>query len=209
MSTEVEIKVKIPDEDLIARIQRDDNVTRFIREDFSVDKMHTVYYDTPDWDLCRNGFMLRIRSNGVHMVASLKHGSVDKTVHPGRCIRSKWICTSTEIGSAIESLMNAGAPDLFYEITKGKPIVESCHADFTRTSNILYLPEGLRVEMAMDHGTMYAGNNSAPILEMELEILFGTVGSLLPFVDSLSETYGLTPELHTKYERAYALVKPL
>ena len=207
MSTEIEIKVKIPDEDVIGRIMTDENVTRFIREDFSVGHMHTIYYDTPEWDLYKNGFMLRIRSDGMHIVASLKHGSVDKSEHPGRCIRSKWICTATEIDNAVESLMNAGAPEQFYEITKGKPIVESCRADFTRTSNILYLPEGLRVELAMDLGTMYSGENSRSILEMELEILFGNVGSLLPFVDTLSDAYGLEPETYTKYEKAFALSK--
>jgi len=205
MPTEIEIKIQMPDEDVIGRIMTDENVTRFIREDFSVHHMHTVYYDTPDWDLCREGFMLRIRSDGVRMVASLKHGGVDTGEHAGMCIRTKWICTATEIDTAVESLMNAGAPERFYELTRGKPIVETCRADFARTSNILYLPEGLRVELAMDRGTMEAGGNAGPILEMELELLFGRVGSLQPFVSALSETYGLVPETRTKYEKAYIL----
>ncbi|MGI5935606.1 MAG: inorganic triphosphatase [Oscillospiraceae bacterium] len=205
MPTEVEIKINIPDKSVISRIQQEEYVTRFVRDGFHVEEMHTIFYDTPDWDLCREQFMLRMRSSGQTGCLSLKHGCVSKGGSPGLCIRRKWVCTTTEIETAIESLLNAGAPERLKELTRGKPLIERARADFTRTSALLHMPEGLRVELAMDEGEISVGELRAPVLEMELEVLFGNIESLRPFCDGLSERYGLSPALTTKYEKAFAL----
>lgn len=205
MPTETEIKLSMPARNVITDIQNDEYVTRFVRDGFSTERLHTVYYDTPDWDLYSQGFMLRIRDNGVQKIVCLKRGTVDKRGHLGRCIRRKWICTSSNINGAIDNLLNAGAPGILGEITQGKRIVESSHAVFMRTSAMLYMPEGLSVELAMDDGEMTTNGHSRSIFEMELEVLFGNIESLRPFCDGLTERHGLAPELSTKHEKAYAL----
>lgn len=205
MPTEIEIKMAMPTLETIDEIQHDEYLTRFVQDGFSTERQHNIYYDTPDWALYHEGFMLRIRDNGVQKIVSLKRGTVDKHERAGLCVRRNWICVSPEINVAIGSLINAGAPGILDELTRGKPLVESCHAIFNRTSAMLYLPEGLRVELAMDEGEMTVNGNVRTIFEMELEVLFGNVASLRPFCDGLTERHHLSPELTTKYEKAYAL----
>ena len=206
MPTEYEIKIHLPDNSIIDRLINDEYVTRYLKEGFVRTPMSARYYDTADWDLYKAGYMLRIRQEGLsNIVASLKHGTVDKGDHAGLCVRRKWLCTANSIAGAGSSLLSCGAPEEFGDLIDGKQLIETCYDEFTRTSAILYMEEGLVTELAIDEGTMHVQGKTAPILEMECEIIFGGIQELKPFADGISALYGLTPELTTKYEKAYAL----
>ena len=205
MPTEYEIKIHLPSKSVIDKLINDQYVTRYLKEGFVRTPMSARYYDTPDWDLYKAGYMLRIRQEGQNVVASLKKGTVDKGDHAGLCIRRKWLCTATSIAAAGSSLLNCGAPEDFGAIIEGKQLIETCYDEFTRTSAMLYMEEGLVTELSIDEGTMHVQGRDAPILEMECEIIFGGIQELKPFADGISERYGLEPELTTKYEKAYLL----
>lgn len=205
MAIEVEIKLHLRDAAQIDEIISDEEIRGFMREDFRRVEMCAKYYDTPDWDLYKAGYMLRIRSDDEHVIVSLKHGTIDKGENIGLCVRKQWICETPEIDGAIEHLIACGAPEEITELTRGKELINICRDDFTRTSAILYLDEGVVLELAMDTGVTHAGNRTGDILEMELEVIFGSLNAVRPFCHALGERYGLMPETTTKYEKSYAL----
>lgn len=205
MATEVEIKLHMNDSSQIDDIMSDPDVRDHMREDFKRVNMMTKYYDTPDWDLYKAGFMLRIRTEDERVIVSLKEGTIDKEEKAGLCVRHQWICSSQEIEGVIDRLISCGAPWKIAEITAGKPIVNVCSAEFTRTLALLYLEEGIVLELAMDIGTINAGGQSSDLLEMELEILYGKVNFVRPFVDALGDRHSLTPATQTKLDKGYEL----
>lgn len=205
MPTETEIKLQMDDPSIIQKVQESEFVTRFIREGFQTIQMHSVYYDTPNWDLFNAGYHLRIRSDGTMVVASLKQGSIDKEKHKGLCIRKKWLCTAESVDTAIDRLLMLGAPEELRAIVGNRPLLESASATFTRTQNTLYMENGQVAELAMDNGTLSAGGKTMPFLEMELEILFGNLNAFHPFCDGLSQRFGLSPAVLTKYEKAHQM----
>ncbi len=205
MATEVEIKLHLNSADQIEDIINDAEIRSFMREDFKRTVLCAKYYDTPEWDLYKAGYMLRIRSDEERVIVSLKKGTIDKTENIGLCIRHQWICETPEIDGALEHLIACGAPEEILELTHGKELVNICRDDFTRTSAILYLEEGVVLELAMDTGVTHAGDKTGDVLEMELEVLFGSINGARPFCDALGKRYGLVPETTTKYEKSYAL----
>jgi len=132
VATETEIKLHLNKASQIEEIMRDELIADHMREPARIIKMQTKYYDTPDWDLYKAGYMLRIRSENDNMViVSLKRGSIDRQHNNGLCLRKKWICESPEINGAIEHLIACGAPDTLADLVGEKPLVSVCHADFT------------------------------------------------------------------------------
>lgn len=205
MATEVEIKLHMKDVSQIEDIINDEEIRSSMREDFRRVNMCARYYDTPDWDLYKAGYMLRIRSEDERVIVSLKRGTIDKAENIGLCIRQQWICEIQEIEGAIGNLRACGAPREIEELTAGKELVNICYDEFIRTSAILYLEDGIVLELAMDTGVTHAGSKTGEILEMELEVIFGNINAVRPFCEALSMRLGLMPETTTKYEKSYAL----
>jgi inorganic triphosphatase YgiF len=205
MATELELKLHLTNAELIKDIVSDAEIRSYMREEFKETEMHARYYDTPDWDLYKAGYMLRIRSENERILVSLKKGRIDNEDDNGLCVRKKWMCETPDIENSIANLVADGAPKEIASLTAGKPLVNICRDDFTRTSAILYMEEGVVVELSMDVGTTHAGDKEGPILEMELEVLAGSLVAMQPFCRALGERYGLMPETTTKYEKSYAL----
>ena len=61
--------------------------------------------------------------------------------------------------------------------------------------------------MAADEGVLSGGGNEQPLRELELELLFGESEALPPICRRLIETYGLTEEPQSKFQRAIALCR--
>ncbi len=205
MATETEIKLHLNDVSQITEILNDPLVTEHMREPSRQTKMLTRYYDTENWDLYRAGYMLRIRSEEERNIVSLKQGKIDISKHNGLCLRRKWICESPELEGAIDHLIGCGAPEEIASLTEGKPLVNVCSGDFSRSSVMLYMDEGVVVELSLDVGEFHVGEKTAPIQELELEVIFGSLNAVLPFSEALRAKYELEPESMTKYERCFAL----
>lgn len=209
MSTKIEMKMRMPDRYAADKVLNDEIVAEYLEDDVITQEVEAVFYDTPDWDLYRNNFMLHIRDvNGVS-VATLKRGGRDPGAipTPGLYISRHWVCAAGDIDEAVAGLMDAGAPELLEEIVGGARLGVCCSARYTRRSTMLYMPDGVRVDLSIDEGTLEVDDKSEPILEMEFELLFGDLGALPPLCDNLADKYGLVPELQNKYERALRLLR--
>lgn len=207
MATETEIKLAVPDSDIIPRLLEDEVVTQYLRDPFLSRKMHTSFYDTSDFALENCGYMLRIRSDDRYSIATIKgqrHDMSDLS-EEGVIIRAQWSVVGDDPECAIRELVNVGAPGEVLECVGGKPVIEYCTAAFTRTLAVLHMDDGVRVEMAIDDGYLICGENKLRILELELELLFGSLQVLRSFSRSLTEAYGIVPDPSSKYRKALKL----
>lgn len=203
MATEIEMKLSVPSEDTLRRVLEDPELTQYMKDDYETRHMHSTYYDTADGQLSRRKWTLRLRNEGGQHVAAFKTANLSDDA--GFFTRNEWQCLVDNIEDAIPLLIDQGAPRELKNILKGKPLVETCGADFDRQSACLYLDEGVRVEIAGDLGYLFAGENRTPICELELELLYGDAGSLPPLCSQLVTEYGLHEEGRSKYQRAKAL----
>ena len=205
MATEIEMKLSVPDEEVLNRVLEDPELTQYMKDDYVTRHMKSVYYDTEDGQLSRRKWTLRLRKEGESSVAAFKTANMSDDA--GFFTRNEWQCVADNIENAIPLLIDQGAPRELKSLLKGKRLAAACGAEFDRRSVCLYLDEGVRIEIAGDLGYLYGGDRKEPICELELELLYGDAGSLPPLCSQLVAEYGLREELRSKYQRAKALAE--
>ena len=203
MATEIELKLSVPDPETLDRVLSDPELLQYAKDDYLVRRMQSTYYDTPDGALHERKWTLRLRDEGGHPVAAFK--TTNMSNESGFFTRNEWQCQVDNIRDAIPILIDQGAPRALKSLLKGKELIPSCGADFQRRSVCLYLDEGVRIEMAGDCGILFSGESKLAFCELELELLYGDVGSLPPLGQQLIAEYGLQEEHRSKYWRAHQL----
>lgn len=203
MATEIEMKLSVPDREILDQVLSDPELLQYTKDEFLTRKMRATYFDTPQNDLHQRKWTLRLRREGDRNVVAFK--TANRSDDAGFFTRGEWQCTVDSIEDAIPLLIDQGAPRELKSVLKGKALSPCCGAEFERRSVCLYLDDGVRIEMAGDYGKLFGGGKEAPICELELELLYGDAGSLLPLCDQLMTAYGLTDEKRSKYQRARAL----
>lgn len=200
MATEIEMKLSVPDLETLDRVLSDPELLQYAKDEFDVRRMISTYYDTPDNLLHQRKWTLRLRNEGGFTVAAFKTANMSDDA--GFFTRNEWQCAVEKIEDAVPILIDQGAPRELKSLLSGKELVPCCGADFQRRSVCLYMDEGVRIEIAGDYGILFAGDQEAPICELELELLYGDAGSLPPLCEQLMAEYGLKEEHRSKYERA-------
>jgi len=203
LATEIEMKLSVPDLKVLDQVLSDQDLLQYAKDDFTTRQMHATYFDTPDSALHQRKWTLRLRDEGDIRIAAFK--TANRSDALGFFTRGEWQCAVDNIEDAIPLLIDQGAPRELKSLLKGKPLTAVCGADFQRRAVCLYLDEGVRIEMAGDYGMLFGGDRKMTICELELELLYGDAGSLLPLCDQLMADYGLTDEKRSKYQRARAL----
>lgn len=205
MATEIEMKLGVPNADVLEKVLSDPSLTPYMKDDFQEMHMRSTYYDTSDGVLSQRKWTLRLRDEGGHCVAAFKTQNVSDDL--GFFTRNEWQCNATSMQEAIPQLIDQGAPRELKTLLRGKELLPVCGAEFTRRAVYLYMEDGVRIEMAGDLGYLFAGEKQEPICEVELELLYGDAVSLSPLCNQLVEEYGLYEELRSKYQRAKALAE--
>lgn len=167
-------------------------------EDFTVIKMETTYYDTPDCALSQRNITLRRRMENSISVCTVK-------TPDGTHGRGEWELECDNIEAAIPMLCKLGAPEALQVLTKNGLVV-SCGARFTRRAKWIELPD-CTVEIALDEGILIGGGRELPLREVEVELKAGAEETAIAFAQGLAATYGLIPEGKSKFARAQTLAK--
>jgi triphosphatase len=205
MPTELEMKLRIPSVTVADRILSDKMVTDYLASEIKTTPMVSRYYDTETSALLDLRWSLRLRQEGEKSVLSLKTSSAD--VSGDLFVRKEWQVLSDTVEDRVPLLVEQGAPEKILQLVQNSPLVERCRIEFSRRSTTLKLPDGVLVELAIDKGTIFAGEKSAPIHELELELLFGDPDSLLPLSDLFKHQYGLERDILSKYEKALRIIR--
>ena len=158
----------------------------------------SVYYDTPERTLWRNGLTLRVRKSGARFVQTVKSESGDDPLR-----RGEW-----------EASVSSLAPDLALAMpfipTKLRADLEAegvepvFTSDIHRHQRVVELPSGT-VEVAFDHGVLKAGEQSMPVSEIELELKGGSRLTIYELALRLAEHGPVQPSIRSKSARGFDL----
>jgi triphosphatase len=159
----------------------------------------SVYFDTDKHKLRKKGLMLRVRRIGNRYIQTIK-----ATGKSGLFERDEW-----------ESRIASAQPDL--DLARGtalealagrklrhrlKPMFETRVA---RTVHPLSRSTG-EIEFTVDRGTIAAGDRSAPLCEIELELKRGSQAELFNVARELMQAVPARLEFRSKSQRGYELL---
>lgn len=158
-------------------------------------RQHAIYFDTPDHDLARAGFSLRIRRSGDKRVQTVKAGAAAA----GMFIRPEWerevaddepVVDHTTPVPALLGDKAAGIAPLF--------VVEN--------ERRIWNVEG--IEVALDRGRIIAGERESAFHEVELERKSGDPAALFALARQIDAAAPVQLGVLSKAERGYRLMGP-
>ncbi len=201
MPTETELKLRLP-ADCVVRLQRSpllksSSVSRPVTQ-----KLYSVYYDTPDFDLKRHGIALRLRRSGRSWVQTIKGGG---SVMAGLHQRDEWEAPVLKAQPDFTKITDPALIKLFAATDLRERLQPVFTTEFTRSIRMLRLADGGEAEFCLDRGQVIAGDASTPICEIELELKSGNSGQLFQFALKLLHSIPLRLENASKAERGYLL----
>ena len=158
--------------------------------------MATTYYDTPDGQLSKKRYTLRLRMENDIAVCTIK-------TPLGEQSRGEWEIRSDDIHSAIGQLCALGAPEDLTTITE-KGVIPICGARFVRQA-VLLKSDDFTAELAVDTGVLTGGGKEIPLCEAELEYKSGNMDAFLDFSRDFARKYDLQTEPLSKFRRALNL----
>lgn len=164
-------------------------------------KQHLLntYFDTPKLDLHAKRIAVRFRKKGEQWLLTVKSA---EPASGGLAMRSEWETQGTP-GVFDFSHVDSDELRLFLEQLSSQlePIFTT---DFRR--QIWHVPFGESlIELAVDRGNIESRGKSAPICEVELELLSGKVEDIFGLTRKLQEQLDLHPAIASKAERGYNL----
>jgi inorganic triphosphatase YgiF len=202
MDREIELKLEC-EPDALERVRKSRALTRLKSGRASAKMLRSVYFDTEDFALMKDGLALRVRETGGEHIQTLK------TAPDGdgpATDRGEW---EASLGRA------ADGPDLnrlpnelktrIEKVAKGANISPRLTSLIKRTATKLKTPEGDEIEFAIDHGVLKANGREMPVSEVELELKRGHPSSLYRLALELADDVPLRIGMRSKAERALML----
>jgi inorganic triphosphatase YgiF len=158
----------------------------------------SVYYDTPERTLWRNGLTLRVRKSGGRFLQTVKAEPGDDPLR-----RGEWEASvpsmSPDLALAMPFIPTKLRADL--EAERLEAVFTS---DIHRHQRMIDLPSGT-VEIAFDKGLLKAGDRSMPVSEIELELKSGTASAIYELALRLAEHGPVRPSIRSKSARGFDL----
>jgi triphosphatase len=169
-------------------------------------RLVATYFDTPDLQLKKAGFALRIRKEGNKRVQTVKAAD---SAAAGLFVRGEWERPVRGDRPVLDE--RAGPLGQLLEPSVIARIAPIFVTDIERRSGLI--DEGATlIEYAIDSGEARAGDRSTPLHELELELKHGSPRQLFDLARRLDEEVPLRLGVRSKSARGYALVgggKPL
>lgn len=164
--------------------------------------LRTTYLDTPDHALKRAGIAFRIRRDGRRWLQTVKTG---RTLQGGLS-QAVEIETPAPGGKpCLAALPDASVRQEMERLIGEASLAPICETVIRRTRSEIAGPDGTRAELAVDIGEIRAGERSAPLSELELELVEGAPAGLYGIAHMLLPEGGLTFSRLSKSERGYLL----
>ena len=198
-NVEVELKL-LADPERLKELSHAPAIVAHARNRGTVRLLKAVYYDTPSHALHRAGVTLRVRQIGKRFVQTLKMSPGD-SVEPLH--RGEWETPVATMMPDLQSLMPLISPGL-RDVLSREPLQPVFTTEVRRHLRDLAMPAGM-VQVAFDQGVVRAGDKSAPISEIELELKHGSAAALYELALPLSELGSVRPSIRSKAERGFDL----
>lgn len=207
MKDEVELKLSIGRKDA-PRLRRHPAIANACIGKPTINKLLSIYYDTPDLTLLDAGITLRVRHISGRWIQTIKAtGSSTVGLHQ----RMEWEDVIASEHIDFTKILDPKLIKLFDDRKLRDTLIPIFQTEVQRDEWQLAFDNGDRVELALDLGQLIAGQNHEPITEIELELKGGNVGRLFDLALELQKDIPLTLENTSKAQRGYAYyrTKPL
>lgn len=163
----------------------------------------SIYFDTPEQALAAAGISLRLRKVGRRWIQTIKRraGAVGEGLFSNH---------ETECAAPGGRLVLTGADPAFAAVAAARgetPLAPLFETRVRRVIEHLSAPGGGEVELALDRGSIVAGERTAPILEAELELKAGDTGAVFEVARVLFDRGPVRLAATNKSARGYALVR--
>ena len=199
--TETELKLRLSPE-YAARLQYNPLLKSLNVSSPFTKKIYSIYYDSSNFDLRRNGVALRLRREGKRWVQTIKGGG---SAIAGLHKREEWEASVLKAQPDITKISDPLLIKLFCVAGLRQQLRPLFTTEFNRSTRMLHLPDGSEAEFCLDRGKIIAGNVSLPLCEIELELKSGSPMALFHFALDLLRIVPFRLENVSKAERGYAL----
>ncbi|MGD8476832.1 MAG: inorganic triphosphatase, partial [Burkholderiales bacterium] len=165
-------------------------------------QLFTAYYDTPHFDLRRQGVALRLRRQRRRWVQTLK-----TTGTPGGALqqRIELEADAPEAVPDLEWVRQSGLVE-FARTDDALPTLGIAFTtDFVRKATVVEPVPDTRIEICLDQGSIVAGQRREPICEVELELKQGELAPLFDLARQIVAVPGVRVESASKAQRGYRL----
>ena len=198
---DVEIELKLVVEpDRLAEFNEAPIIADHARSRGSRKHFKTVYYDTPDRKLRREGLSLRVRQSGARFTQTVKTECGEDPL-----TRGEWEASVPSIAPDVALAAPFIPAKLLAELDR-QPLEAVFTSDIHRHQRLVDLPSGT-VEVAFDHGFLKAGERTLPVSEIELELKAGNAGAIYELALGLAEQGPVRPSIQAKSERGFDLAE--
>jgi inorganic triphosphatase YgiF len=195
--SEIELKLLV-DADRMADFNAAPIIATNARNKGARKHLKSVYYDTPERTLKRNGLSLRVRQNGSRFVQTMKAESGDDPLR-----RGEWEANVPSIAPDVELAMPFVPPKLRSDLRRHQ-LEAVFSADIHRHARIVELPSGT-IEVAFDQGSLKSGDRSLPVSEIELELKGGSASAIYDLALRLADYGSVRPSIRSKSARGFDL----
>lgn len=160
----------------------------------------SVYFDTPDLTLARAGVTVRLRQGGGGPVQTVKTAGERVS---GLFNRREWEWRLN--GPSLDTAVLASTGLGVFASPSVLTTLEPCFVTDIRRSLTILAGPGWRIEMALDRGEIQAGERTAPVSEVELELREGASIHLFALARHIAQAIPVRLLPHSKSDRGHAL----
>lgn len=187
---EIELKLLAADADL-ERLARWAAARWRLLAPIEAARVVTDYYDAPDLALAAAGVAVRLRQDGERRLLTIKAQGAQPGDGGGpAATRREWEIPVDDGLFQPADIDRAGAGELIPAALR--PHLRPCFQTTVARTRLLLAPyDGAVVEMALDHGRARAGDVTAPISEIELELRQGPLRALFDVALDLADRAAL------------------
>lgn len=205
---EIELKLALPSADPATLEQRLARLPLLARRKASRQALHNIYFDTPDDALRQRRMALRLRRVGdvaqPQWLQTLKVGGSDDSALSRR---GEWEHAVAHAALSLPLLQTTPWPELDPNGAIFRSLEPRFTTDFQRTRWTVRQRNGSVIEVALDVGHIILGAHTAPLCELELELLAGDAEALLEVASRIARQIAVLPLGSSKAESGYALAR--
>ncbi len=222
---EVELKLALPGGDAAQWARELARVPALARHKAQRRQLHSVYYDTPDLRLCAQRAALRLRRMtdveaddaavraATHAAPAPERGQwlqALKTDGGDSALSQRGEWENPVPGPALDIVALRALP-AWQQLDPDGSIATALQPCFRttceRTTWTLRRRGGSTIEVALDIGQIEAGEHTAAIAEIELELLAGAPSDLFDLAGQIAARVAVLPLAASKAQRGFALAQ--
>ncbi len=199
MASEIELRFSIPPGDFL-RLARMPRIGGLEAGSPLVQRMSTLYYDTPGLRLAKAGWVLRVRKENGRFIQTAKNEAKNTL----GVERGEYECELDTAIPDVNRIPDSSARHALFALVRGKPLTKILAADIRRTKRSLRSADGVEIEMALDRGkirTLAGRGTVLPVCSLELELKSGAQAALFEAARILAGEAELAIEVESKSQK--------